>query len=234
MTETTRCEYQFPELYFRVGIEDIARGLKVETRRPYTDTNFYYFRKMIGRIVRATDGTRNTFIIVVDVRRGKLGDMTDDDARREGYSSLNDFIEAWRRIYGGYNPETEVVIIEFVWFACEDYCPSRRRIVIEDVSVPLCRGVRHRRSGDRVFLSSKCYRCWLSPIEWCGNCAYGKIHRDKLLCMAMGGEAVVERIKLPHIEMLSSRKCEMYRRNIPESIRYAMSKLRSMGIHEIK
>ncbi|MHC1589818.1 MAG: ASCH domain-containing protein [Candidatus Hecatellaceae archaeon] len=43
----------------------------------------------------------------------KLGDMTEEDARKEGVNSLEEFKQLWISLYGSWNPEEVVWVYEF-------------------------------------------------------------------------------------------------------------------------
>lgn len=47
------------------------------------------------------------------VRKQRLREMTEGDARREGCASLDEFKEVWRRVYGEWNPDEEVYVAGF-------------------------------------------------------------------------------------------------------------------------
>jgi hypothetical protein len=49
----------------------------------------------------------------VGARGQRLGDITPEEARAEGGYSVEEFREAWRQIYGGWDPDEEVVVYEF-------------------------------------------------------------------------------------------------------------------------
>ncbi len=216
-----------PELHFRFGLREIEKGKKIETRRPYSDTNIYYFGRMVGKIVKAVEGDKYTFILVTGVRKQKLREMTEDDAKREGFQSLEEFKKAWRQIYGGLNPDEEVVVIEFTRYGCWRFQRSRQRIEIEGVRMPLCvTPLRHRA------LDSDCAFCWLAPIEWCGTCAKSQKSDDTLYCKALG-VAVVERIRIPRVDEVRKSKCDLYVRKIPREIVSAARKLRKLGVDEV-
>ena len=53
------------------------------------------------------------YIRVTRVYFQKLKEMTDDDARKEGISDLNEFKKLWAEIYGYWDEEEEVEVIEF-------------------------------------------------------------------------------------------------------------------------
>ena len=218
-----------PVIHFRFGtntVDKVLRGEKLATRRPYTDTNVHYFRKMIGRIVRLYEGGKWVHAVVTNVYSQRLGDMTDEDAKLEGFESLEEFKSVWRTIYGGFNPEELVVVIEFVPYGCWRFEPSRKSIEIEGVRAPLC---KHR--GERKSIDRGCAFCWLLPMEWCGNCVHLEVRGSRRFCRAMGFETEIPRLRLnPHIH----RSCEMYRRRVPPVVVKGFEKLRSLGVDEVR
>jgi hypothetical protein len=50
---------------------------------------------------------------VTRVSMQRLGSMTEEDARREGFDSLEEFRAGWREIYHGYDPNMVVYVIDF-------------------------------------------------------------------------------------------------------------------------
>ncbi|MCE9603316.1 MAG: ASCH domain-containing protein [Planctomycetia bacterium] len=52
-------------------------------------------------------------IVVTAVRRELLGEITEADAKAEGYDSVADFVSVWESMHGAYDPDTEVFVIEF-------------------------------------------------------------------------------------------------------------------------
>ena len=52
---------------------------------------------------------------ITAVYNQRLGDVSDDDARKEGYESLDQFKEAWnlRHPWQGWNPEQDIWVIEW-------------------------------------------------------------------------------------------------------------------------
>ncbi len=216
-----------PELYFRFGLKEIEKEKKVETRRPYSDTNIYYFERMIGRIVKAVEGSRHTFILVIGVRKQKLREMTEDEAKREGFQSLEEFKKAWKQIYGGLNLDEDVVVIEFTRYGCWRFQRSRQCVEIEGVKMPLCATPLRYRA-----LDSDCAFCWLAPIEWCGTCAKSQRSDDTLYCKALG-VVVVKRIRIPRVDEVRRSRCDLYVRRVPREIVSAARKLRKLGISEV-
>jgi hypothetical protein len=52
-------------------------------------------------------------IRVSRIYRQRLGDMTEDDASREGFASLGEFREEWAGLYGSWDDEQAVWVVEF-------------------------------------------------------------------------------------------------------------------------
>jgi len=43
----------------------------------------------------------------------RLGDISPEDVKKEGYETLEDFKKAWTDIYGSWNPDDIVWVYEF-------------------------------------------------------------------------------------------------------------------------
>jgi len=54
-----------------------------------------------------------TRITVTGLRRQRLGDVSPGDAGREGFDTLDEFKEAWVEIYGDWDPDQEVWVVDF-------------------------------------------------------------------------------------------------------------------------
>ncbi|MCC7105437.1 MAG: ParB/RepB/Spo0J family partition protein [Chloroflexi bacterium] len=65
-----------------------------------------------GALVRAAV-THFADLEITDVVRKRLGEFTDEDARREGGYNLTEFQEYWRRLNGDWNPDEVVYLINF-------------------------------------------------------------------------------------------------------------------------
>ncbi|WP_143763312.1 hypothetical protein [Methanothrix harundinacea] len=52
-------------------------------------------------------------IAITGKKLERLGDITPEDVKLEGYGSKEEFIEAWRSVNGGYNPQAEVIAYTF-------------------------------------------------------------------------------------------------------------------------
>ncbi|BEP16973.1 ASCH domain-containing protein [Pyrofollis japonicus] len=50
---------------------------------------------------------------VTNVAYKKVRDLTDEDARKDGFSNLNELLDALRKAYGEINPDDIVTVIEF-------------------------------------------------------------------------------------------------------------------------
>lgn len=89
--------------------EPIVKGTKTQTSRRS--------KKNIerGDVIYANFAHMSIGIRVCDVYKKRLGDFDEDDALREGCSSLLDFQEVWRRIHyrDGWNPNQNVWVIRF-------------------------------------------------------------------------------------------------------------------------
>jgi len=53
------------------------------------------------------------YIRIKKVYPQKLGDISEEEARKEGFSSLDEFRDAWIRINGRWNPDIVVTVYEF-------------------------------------------------------------------------------------------------------------------------
>ncbi len=227
MGASTIAKWDPPTIHFRYGtnsVEKAWRGEKLATRRPYTDTNVFYFSKLVGRIVRLYEGGKYVYAVVTDVYTQKLGEVTDDDARKEGFSSLEEFKKVWREIYGSFQPDQRVVVIEFVPYGCWRFVPSRSKVVISSVEAPLCRFAEEEGIG------RGCAFCWLLPTEWCGNCAYLRISGGKRVCLALGMDVEISRLR---VKLGVKRSCEFYRRNIPTVVEKGFRKLAEKGVSKV-
>ena len=51
--------------------------------------------------------------MITDIYQQTLGDISSEDVGREGFDSLEEFIEAWTDIYGYYEPTEYIWVVEF-------------------------------------------------------------------------------------------------------------------------
>jgi len=97
-------------LFRREFIEKILRGEKTQTRRLSSR------RYRVGRIYRIKrDWYHATGIEILITRRyrQRLGDISLEEIRKEGFSSLEEFKQAWIGINGSWNPDETVTVYEF-------------------------------------------------------------------------------------------------------------------------
>lgn len=92
----------------------ILAGRKTETRRawkkPMAKVGGVYKvkTKMLSKEYHCQ-------IIVVGMRKERLGDITEEDSRKEGYASIPEYYDVWEKINGrgSWNPNQEVYVIDF-------------------------------------------------------------------------------------------------------------------------
>jgi len=98
-------------MLFKKGhIAMILRGEKTMTRRlhkrPYRVGHTY-------RIQRGWYDWTDIYILITRRFRQRLGDISPQDIRKEGYQTLKEFKEAWIEINGFWNPNILVWAYEF-------------------------------------------------------------------------------------------------------------------------
>lgn len=90
----------------------ILMGLKTETRRIWKRQ-----RAKVGSIHKAKLKmlSRDYFakLKIMEVRYERLGEMTDTDAKAEGYESLRDFKLVWLTINGEWDVNQNVYVVKF-------------------------------------------------------------------------------------------------------------------------
>jgi hypothetical protein len=52
-------------------------------------------------------------ILITDIFQQYLGEISLEDIHKEGFEDLNEFIQVWREIYGNYDPEEIIWVVEF-------------------------------------------------------------------------------------------------------------------------
>jgi len=99
-------------LFKRHHIKKILQGRKTQTRR--TSRRKY----KIGRYYAIRDhwfGKPQGHIIITRCFEQKLGEISLEDVKKEGFNSLEEFQKAWVNIYGEWNLEQMVTVYEFVY-----------------------------------------------------------------------------------------------------------------------
>jgi len=97
-------------LFKRHHIKKILRGEKTQTRRVSQR------KYKVGKVYGVRDrwyGQPKARILITRRFRQRLGDITEEDVRKEGYSSLEEFKKAWEEIHGVWDPEDIVWVYEF-------------------------------------------------------------------------------------------------------------------------
>lgn len=94
--------------------EAILRGVKTQTSRKRKDPRLQKGSIVSARVARARAQVSHfADLEVVDVSRKRLGDFDEDDARREGGYTLEQFREVWRQLHGSWDPDEVVHVIQF-------------------------------------------------------------------------------------------------------------------------
>ena len=98
-------------LFKKKHVKLILEGRKTATRR----LTSLYRRGVIYSVQDRLYGRARCYILIVKKYRQRLGDMSDEDIRKEGCSSMEEFIRDWEESYGpgSYDPDLEVWVYEF-------------------------------------------------------------------------------------------------------------------------
>lgn len=103
-------------MLFKSGLaEKILAGEKTQTRR-FTE------RKQGVRVYEVGDRTcvqvgyrpPVAYLIIKNRRMQAIGDITEEDAKKEGFSSVGEFRQFWLDRYGNWDPAREVWVYDFV------------------------------------------------------------------------------------------------------------------------
>ena len=99
-------------LFKRSLIPLILGGQKTQTRRVHNR------RWIIGHTYKIKDQYISKGLGTIKITRSfkqRLGDISEQDAQKEGFANRIEFIKAWTLINKGtWNPETVVTVYEFV------------------------------------------------------------------------------------------------------------------------
>lgn len=97
-------------LFKRRFIPAILEGRKTQTRRTHKHTwkvgSMYQVRTSYYSKTEA-------HIKVTRKSKQRLGDISLEDVKKEGFNNMGEFIEAWRRINGSWNPDETIIVYDF-------------------------------------------------------------------------------------------------------------------------
>jgi len=97
-------------LFKRKHIPLILSGRKTQTRR--THLHEWRVGRCYGIRDRWFDKPKGQIIITRKFKQ-RLGDISQADVKKEGYSNLEEFKQIWQEINGSWNPEQVVTAYEF-------------------------------------------------------------------------------------------------------------------------
>ncbi|MNC01367.1 ASCH domain protein [compost metagenome] len=133
-------------------IVPILAGTKTQTRRTGK------LRWKVGSVRQAKTNYREDSefakIRILTVRQERLGDISEEDANAEGYLSIADFQDAFRRIYGGWEPDQKVWVIDFERVDQFGIAPARKEEIKRIIE-----------SGRQVHLSREEVSALLDAVE---------------------------------------------------------------------
>ena len=98
-------------LFKRCLIPLILCGQKTQTRRAHKR------RWIIGHTYKIKDQYLSKGLGTIKITRSfkqRLGDISEQDAQKEGFKTRIEFMQAWNTINGSWNPDTIVTVYEFI------------------------------------------------------------------------------------------------------------------------
>ncbi len=98
-------------MFKRDLLDLVLSGAKTQTRRRHK--RLLKERKVYS-LKRGWFSDTGAKIRILRVFRQRLGEVSEEEARKEGFASLEEFREKWISINGSWNSEEEVVAYEFV------------------------------------------------------------------------------------------------------------------------
>lgn len=97
---------------FGLTLHKVLDGTQTQTRRPIGKRNTYRTGKVYG-VQEHITADSIAFIKLTSAREQLLGAVTEEDAQAEGYLNLADFVAAWTKQYGTFDPSEDVWKLEF-------------------------------------------------------------------------------------------------------------------------
>jgi len=91
-------------------VDQIVSGVKTQTRRRSKIT---YKEGRVYQIKLNWFKKTEHHIRILKVFQQRLGDVSHEEARKEGFSSVEGFQAKWVEIYGSWNPDEMVTAYEF-------------------------------------------------------------------------------------------------------------------------
>ncbi len=101
-------------LFSEQHIKQIINGNKTQTRRLWDEKQV-----IIGNSYRACESLFTTrenspaYIVVTDVYKEKLGDLSKEDSCKEGEYTIQEFKDVWIDMHGEWNNNQSVWVVEF-------------------------------------------------------------------------------------------------------------------------
>lgn len=101
-------------MIFQHTFESVLSGKKTQTRRRIKPERKFIYRVGKTYAVQPKRGQPAVARFEVTViRKQRLGEITHKEALAEGFASVADYQELWRKQYGSFDPNEEVWVIEF-------------------------------------------------------------------------------------------------------------------------
>jgi hypothetical protein len=97
-------------LFKKPLIEKILDGSKTQTRRLSKQT--YKAGRTYGVTCRRYQKSQ-AHIQILQAKQQRLGDITREDVKAEGFQTIEEFKETWRKINREWNPDLIVTVYEF-------------------------------------------------------------------------------------------------------------------------
>jgi hypothetical protein len=97
-------------IFKRHNLQKILQGAKTQTRRVHKHT------WQVGKVYALRDrwfSKAQAYIIITRKFRQKLGEISSEDVKKEGYKSLEEFRREWITLHDKWDPEEIVWVYEF-------------------------------------------------------------------------------------------------------------------------